>query len=70
MSRCTKMGAGGNMITNANNYNFNKYTGGGIGTSSISVRNAKLRLNPDFVPISVLLAQPASTSSSTNLSSL
>ncbi len=44
MSRCTKMGAGGNSITNANNYNFNKYKGsGGVGDSNIANRNAKNR---------------------------
>jgi hypothetical protein len=41
MSRCTKMGPGGNTTTNSNNYNFNKYNGGGIGASSIANRNAK-----------------------------
>ena len=44
MSRSTKMGAGGNITTNGNTYNFNKYTSGGIGASSIATRNAKNRL--------------------------
>jgi len=37
------MGLGGN-TTNSNNYNFNKYKGGGVGASTISIRNAKNRL--------------------------
>lgn len=45
MSLSTKMGPGGNITTNGNNYIFNKYTGqDGIGGSSIANRNAKDRL--------------------------
>ena len=43
MSRCTKMGPGGNSTTNGSNYLFNKYNGGGIGASTISNRRAKNR---------------------------
>jgi len=34
MSRCTKMGPGGNITTNGQMYIFNKNTGQGVGTSS------------------------------------
>jgi hypothetical protein len=46
MSRCTKMGPGGNTITNSNTkFIFNRYRGeGGIGASTIVNRNAKNRL--------------------------
>ena len=46
MSRkCTKMGPGGNTTTNIYTYVFNKYKGqGGVGASTIPIRNAKNRL--------------------------
>jgi hypothetical protein len=46
MSRCTKMGPGGNTTTNSKtNFIFNRYKGeGGIGASTIANRNAKNRL--------------------------
>lgn len=45
MSKCTKMGPGGNTTTNIYTYVFNKYKGqGGVGASTIPIRNAKNRL--------------------------
>ena len=41
MSRCTKMGPGGNITTNVTNYIFNRYSGQGIGRSTIAIRNLK-----------------------------
>jgi hypothetical protein len=46
MSKSTKMGAGGNIITNNGNSNENKYTSGsGVGAQPANIRSAKQKLS-------------------------
>ena len=46
MSKSTKMNAGGNIVTNNGNSNYNKYiSGSGVGAQPIEIRRAKRRLS-------------------------
>jgi hypothetical protein len=45
MSKSTKMGAGGNIITNNGNSNENKYTSSGIGAQPTNIWRAKQKLS-------------------------
>jgi hypothetical protein len=46
MSKSTKMNAGGNIVTNNGNSNYNKYIpGSGVGAQPIALMRAKRRLS-------------------------